>query len=74
MASINDVAKLVEDALQSRNNELLSTLFSDLSKTLEKVLYVSNVEILARVGKAVFRDIFRRKFVLKKRALLLYGE
>ena len=44
----NDVTKLVENALQSGKVELLETLFSALSKTLELRSYQTGEEIADR--------------------------
>ena len=62
MAS-NDVTKLVENALQSGNVELLETLFSALSKTLELRSYQTGEEIAAQVGKTLYRDVDAEAYI-----------
>lgn len=64
MASINDVAKLVENALQSGNDKLLNDLFNDLSKALPST-YLTGEEISAQVGKTVYRDIDAETYIPK---------
>ena len=65
MAS-NDATKLVENALQSGNDELLETVFSDLSKKLDlPSLYLTGEEISAQVGKSVFRDLDAEEYLPK---------
>ena len=50
--AINDLTKLLENALPSGNDELLETVFSDLSKKLDlPSLYLTGEEISAQVGK-----------------------
>ena len=70
MAS-NDVTKLVENALQSGNDELLERVFSDLSKKLDlPSLYLTGEEISAQVGKTLFRDLDAEAYIPKNVANL----
>lgn len=66
MASINDVAKLVENALQSGNDKLLNDLFNDLSKALPST-YLTGEEISAQVGiKTVYREFSTQRHTSRR--------
>ena len=56
MAS-TDVTELVENALQSENDELFKTICCDFTKKLQSCCFLVGQEFSAQIGKTLHRDI-----------------
>ena len=62
MAS-TDVTKLVENALQSENDDLLKTICCDLAKKLQSCDFLVGQEFSTQIGKTLYRDFDAETYI-----------